>query len=248
MAANKPEIVLVHGAWHLPHHLDSLAIPLRSLGYTVHSVRLPSVLTDSTPPSFQDHQPDADAIRSVLKPLVDAKSKIVVFCHSYGGVPTSEALKDLITTKDSDKGGVIHVVACNAFVLQSGESLAETVQRPGPTDQWFDVDEKGVATVHADKGARNFYQPGVDDKSAQDAFSTVRPQAAATFVSPQVYSAWKDVPLTYISSSEDAAVPPKVQEMMLEQIPGADVIKVGGGHSPFMSMPDFVAGVVQKVA
>lgn len=60
------------------------------------------------------------------------------------------------------------------------------------------------------------------------------------------------IPVTYIRCENDTALIPDVQQMMIDAITQSGVeVSVEhcqGSHSPFLSIPDVVAGIVGRVA
>jgi len=66
------------------------------------------------PASMMD---DADVIRRAVETLLGQGKQVAVMCHSYGGVPTSQALVGL---------GVKRVVYLSALVPKVGQSLLMT--------------------------------------------------------------------------------------------------------------------------
>lgn len=84
---------------------------------------LPS--TGSTSP-LTSNQPDVLAVRQVLEELTDSGKEIIVVAHSYGSIPTCEAVKGLGREeggKLGQAGGVVRLVFIAAWLLREGESL-----------------------------------------------------------------------------------------------------------------------------
>ncbi|USW52384.1 hypothetical protein Slin15195_G057030 [Septoria linicola] len=84
-------IILVPGAWHKP---------------------------DCFPPNFN---PDVDVIRKHIEAAADAGQDVVVVAHSYGSIPTSEAIKGLdLKSRQAagKKGGVVHFFFLSAHITR----------------------------------------------------------------------------------------------------------------------------------
>lgn len=127
--STKPSIVLVHGAFHTPAHFNPLFAELRKLGYIVTVPALPST---HQKPAIKSQEPDRQAIRDAIDLELELGNDVVVFAHSYGGVPASTALKDRaksIREKQGLKGGVTAVVYSNAFLVNAGTNF--TSLNPG---------------------------------------------------------------------------------------------------------------------
>ena len=52
------------------------------------------------------------------------------------------------------------------------------------------------------------------------------------------------IPKTYVLCERDQTVPPSFQEMMTQVGGFGKVVKLGSGHSPFLSMPGKVVGTI----
>src|SRR5690242_14165031 len=89
----KPTIVAVHGAWHSPECWQPLTEILQTHGYSVRAVALPSVVDEGAqPPS--DPRDDIAAVREAILAVLEG-SDVLVVPHSYGGIPTTSAVKGL---------------------------------------------------------------------------------------------------------------------------------------------------------
>jgi hypothetical protein len=79
--------------------------------------------------------------------------------------------------------------------------------------------------------------------------SLLQYHATGAFFTPQVYSAFKFIPSTYIICELDNAIPAAFQEMMATQ-PGANMVieRLKASHSPFLSMPEETSNIIRKAA
>jgi pimeloyl-ACP methyl ester carboxylesterase len=126
---SKPAFVFVHGAWHTPGCWRKVTDILESQGYRTSCPALPS--THASPP-IPDLAPDADAVRSAVTRLLDEGLEVVVVCHSYGGIPTCEGLRDLDVKsrkENNSPGGVIRLVYISAYMVPEGFQLCPTGTR-----------------------------------------------------------------------------------------------------------------------
>lgn len=117
----KPHIILIPGAWHSASSYD-LLIPLLK-GYDVTALTLPSVGAE---PPVQTLQPEIDHIRSILLPLLDAGTDVLVVMHSYAGVAGSSALQGLSKSDRQAQqlpGGVTSLVYLCAWMVPVGQSV-----------------------------------------------------------------------------------------------------------------------------
>ena len=88
---------------------------------------------------------------------------------------------------------------------------------------------------------------------AAQAIAALRPQAMKSFTSPSPPPAWADAAYTglcaYAQCSQDNALPPAVQEMMLKLSKVEWVTRqFASSHSPFLSCPDALADFVISAA
>lgn len=127
----KPVFVLAPGAWHQAAPSYAPIIPqLQSAGYEVHTVEYPSVGAEPPTKTMYD---DADAVRAVLAPLIDAGRKVVLVVHSYGGLVGAEAVRGL---DEKQKEGILLLVYLSAFVTPKGLSILQMLG--GQPLPWMD--------------------------------------------------------------------------------------------------------------
>lgn len=217
-----PTLLLVHGAWHGSWCWDSLLPHLD--GLDVRTVDLPSAGDGRSEPAGLH----ADA--AVVRAAATAISGPVVVCgHSYGGAVVSQAVAGL--------DNVAHIVFLCAFVLAKGESVASI--GGGTPPSWWDIRADGYV-VPLNPG-QVFYQ----DVSAADTTASIarlRPQSMTAFTDVLTEAAWESVPSTYVVCTEDEAIPPFAQRQMAAR--AGTVRELDTSHSPFLSRPELVAGLL----
>lgn len=146
--SEKPVIAIVQGAWHRASHYKGLVQSLTNKGFTVLQ---PNNVTAGNDENIKGktHIDDVRTIRESLQPALDAGKRIVLICHSYGGIPGSAAVEGYQVHERQAKGlsgGISHVIYIAAFALpvkglsllsaaggQHGSFLDRTVSyaRPG---------------------------------------------------------------------------------------------------------------------
>ena len=171
--ADRPTVVLDHGAWHGAWCWEDVASRLRADGQRVVVVELPSVAAGG------DMYDDAQAVHDAIA-AVDGET--VVVGHSYGGVVITEGAAGL--------PGVRHRGYVTAFMLDEGESLLSTVG--GTLPDWVKPATEGRGMIATD-GERVFYNTCAPE-AAHAAAERLRPQANATFEQPVRSVAWREVP------------------------------------------------------
>ena len=116
-AADRPTIVLVHGAWSGPSAWDQTVAQLRKDGFQTATPRLDLLGVDS----------DVATVRAALDTISGMK---VVVAHSYGGIVASNAAYG--------RSDILALVYTAAFVPDAGDSIvsmgAGFKRGPGPPE------------------------------------------------------------------------------------------------------------------
>src|SRR5215475_12760473 len=110
--SDRPNIVLVHGAWADGSCWSAVIESLQADGYTVTAPQFPETSTDD----------DVARLRSVLS---RQSGPTVVVGHSYGG--------QIMTSLGEDAPNVVGLVYIAAFGLDEGESLGALLGSGPPT-------------------------------------------------------------------------------------------------------------------
>ena len=128
--SEKPQVVLIPGAWHTARCYDVITPLLEDAGYSTTALTLPSVGAE---PPVTSTDEDAALILSTISDLADAGQDVVVVLHSYGAVPGSDAMKGLSKDERSHrglKGGVIALVYMCAWMLPEGKCITDYPRAP----------------------------------------------------------------------------------------------------------------------
>jgi pimeloyl-ACP methyl ester carboxylesterase len=156
-----------------------------------------------------------------------------VVAHSYGGAPTTQGA--------AGADNVAHIVYLTAFMLDEGESLFGLVGGVAP--DWWDVAEDGETLMPA--RPEEIFFNDVSEDATRAAVQQLAPQSMAAVKSPVTAVAWRDVPTTYVICDQDNAIPVPAQEMLAGR--ADNVTRLDASHSPFLSQPDAVVGVIRGV-
>ncbi|KAI9847267.1 MAG: hypothetical protein M1837_002853 [Sclerophora amabilis] len=248
MAAAKPTVIFIPGAWHSPGVFQDVSQKLNQRGYPTTGLILPGVGAE---PPTRDVQDDVRTIQSSINLAVDRGQNVVLVMHSYGGIPGGSSVEGFTKSHRAKVGKTGAVVACvyiSAFALQQGESLLGFSQ--GRYSPWINVegDRLTVDPIDAD---RVFYGKTSDPNSAETLGHTgtkLPHQCRATFETPATYEPWPEVPCTYLLCEADEAIPPLYQRAMVSRVEGCHVVSCGCSHSPFLDDPDMVAEVIDAAA
>jgi pimeloyl-ACP methyl ester carboxylesterase len=235
-------VVLVHGAWHGAWCFEPVVDRLTASGVRAVAVDLPGHGADPGP--LSDLHGDAARVREVLARIDDP---VVLLGHSYGGA---------VITQAGDHRGVSHLVYLCALVLDENESCAsaaaaETASHPisheGRPDlgSGFIPDGQGAVTLDRSVAAACLYND-CDPETVDWALARLGPQPLVTLQQTPTTVAWRATPSTYIVCANDMAIHPDLQRILARRCTNS--AEWQSGHSPFMSQPDRLAGLVRALA
>jgi pimeloyl-ACP methyl ester carboxylesterase len=227
--ADKPNIVLVHGAWADGSSWGDVIAPLQADGYDVTAVQLP--LT-SVP----------DDVATLLNVLSLQDGPTLVAAHSYGGF--------VISALPADAPNVIGLVYVAAFAPDEGESgkALTSVEPPPPGFAALRPDAAGNVWLDPD-GFLEFFMPDVDAARARVFEAAQKPVSGATFQSEEPFPtpAWRSFPTWYLVATQDQIIPPDGQRLFAQRM-GATVSEVESGHVPLVSQPGAVIEAITSAA
>ena len=225
--SNRPNIILVHGAWADGSSWSAVIEELQAKGYKVTAPQFP--LT-----SLAD---DVARLRQVLA-LQDGPTILVG--HSYGG--------QIITALGTDAPDVVGLGYIAAFGLDEGESLGALLSQ-GPTPPALAhqvVDKRGFVWLPQDDFV-NHFAADVDPVKARVMYAVQQPLAATAFNEAMGVPAWKSLPSWYLITTDDQALPPPAQHLFAKRM-RATVIEVPSSHLPFVSHPRDVVKLIETAA
>lgn len=227
--ANDPTVVLVHGAWHGAWVWTAFEKVLADRGVPSIAVDLTSQGTDAA--RLGDLRSDVDLLRGTI---AGVDGPVVVLAHSaYGGIVTSEAA--------DGPDNVTRIVLLTSFAADVGESLSGLFGGNGQPP--FIDPSDGLLTVKPGWGTRLFYSDCPPEVAA-DAEARLLPQHAVTFGQEVRAAAWRTVPTSYILTTEDHAMHPDGQRRMAARV--GDSVDLHSGHSPFLTQPEKLAGLLAE--
>ncbi|KAJ5470098.1 hypothetical protein N7530_007455 [Penicillium desertorum] len=239
---DKPTFVFSLGAWLTPIVLDAVRDRLNTLGYPSECPAHPSI--GAEPPSLT-LEDDVASMRRVLRTLADEGKDIVLVAHSYGGVVASTASEGLVKhvrAESGKPGGIIKVVYLAAFALDKGQSLLGMLG--GNYLPWMKIEGD---YVRADgTGAVGWQDLTVEQQEKWN--RTTMHTSRAVFSGESTYEPWRDIPCAYIICEQDLALPLAIQEFFASKMGGPDTThRLPSSHSPFLSMPDRLVGVLEEI-
>ncbi|TVY83159.1 hypothetical protein LSUE1_G006944 [Lachnellula suecica] len=221
MASLLPSIVLVHGAWHTPQNYSQYADALRKHGFKVLVPHLPSCSGASPPDAFLSE--DIAAVRDIVEPLVQAGECVLMVMHSYGGAVGTDAVLGLTFPErkaTGEAGGVVHMFYMCAYILPPGRTIFSVVEEAGMAHLWPQFVENAEDGSTFPKDPVQLFFGGVESGATWQGLQHLVRSPMNAFETETRGEAWRRVPVTYILTQQDYAVPRVYQDLMLEKVKG----------------------------
>lgn len=210
------DVILVHGLFHQPAHMEVLAAALQRRGATVHIPRL--------------HRGSlADDTAAVQRTVDRCEGAPVILGHSYGGAVIAGV------------GGASRFVFVAAFAPEVGESCAELGGPDALVNHWVRPHPSGGSCIPPEVAPALFYGD-CDPEVAARASSLLVPQAPGHGRGVVQRAEWKSTRSHYVVCSDDRAVAPALQHRMAQRCHSSQVI--AASHSPYISQPELIADII----
>ncbi|WP_431103025.1 alpha/beta fold hydrolase [Roseateles noduli] len=241
-AADKPTIVLVHGAFEDASVWTHTQTQLKSDGYKVVTVNLPGHPSNPLAPD----KASLDVYRDAVLTVIDAeKAPVVLVGHSFGGITISavgEARPEKIKS-------LVYLAAYLPTEGQSLLSLANT-DRDSKLGPFVQIQkEKGIASIAYTARADLFANDGPPElrKAIPDLLldENLAPLATPVHVTPERFG---KVDKVYIKTAKDVVVSPYLQTEMIKATPVRLTLSVDTGHTPFLTAPKELAKAIEASA
>lgn len=215
-----PEVILVHGLYHQPQHMQPLREALEARGATVHSPRL--------------HQGSLAADTEAVQRAVDAcRDRPILVAHSYGGAVVAGVERAL------------SFVFVAAFAPRAGESCAQLGGPDAPVNPFVRPHPAGGTFIPSEMAVELFFAD-CDPYAAQRAVDLLVPQASGHGRGVVEAASWERSISHYIVCSDDRAMSPALQMRMAKRCSSHEVLSAS--HSPYISQPHRVAASVLQSA
>jgi pimeloyl-ACP methyl ester carboxylesterase len=233
MTAQKPTIVLVHGAFAESSSWNGVIAQLQQ-----HDVRAIAVANP-----LRRLAGDAAYVRDVLASI---DGPVVLVGHSYGGLVISEAA--------SGNEAVVGLVYVAAFVPETGQSALElSTSAPGSTlgDTLtaYPVSSGGDELAIRPELFHHQFAADVSPEVAALMAATQRPvtQAALSEGLPTDRPAWRDVPSWHVFGDQDLNIPVAVHRAGAERAGSRGTHEIAGAsHAISVSQPAAVAATIAE--
>jgi pimeloyl-ACP methyl ester carboxylesterase len=224
---DRPNIVLVHGAWADGSSWSAVIERLQADGFHVTAPQFP--LT-----SLAD---DVARLRQVLE-FQDGPT--IVAGHSYGG--------QVMTALGTDAPNVVGLVYIAAFGLDEGESLGALLSQGPVTPALAHLftDKRGYGWLSEDDFVHHF-AADVDPTKARVMYAVQQALAASAFEDVMGVPAWKSLPSWYLVAADDQAIPPAAERQFAKRM-GATTVEVPSSHVAMVSHPGEVVELIETAA
>lgn len=233
--------VLVHGAWQAPYVWDSVQAELSGSGNKVIVVTLPGHGTDTTAP----YQLSLDLYRDkVIDAIAAADSNLILVGHSMGGMVIT-AVGEKIPSR------IRTLVYIGAFLPSPGQALTDLAaldpdSRLGPL--LIPSADRLTLDVKRDSLTSLFIHDG-SEADKQRVLDNYRPEPAIPFTGKVAWTRenFGAVEKVYIKTLQDKVISPRLQDSMIAAAGIKTVYTVNSSHSPFLSQPKELAGLLRKI-
>ncbi|KAI1865036.1 uncharacterized protein JN550_008582 [Neoarthrinium moseri] len=216
---------IIPSAWLKATAWNGFRHKLDEAGYASELVALPTVGGREAP--LAQLADDIATVQAVLARLKHEGRRILILCHSSGGLVASNAVVGF---------NVLGIIFLSAFMIPSGKALLDMLG--GNPLPWMKVEGDRVRGVPAMIPQVAFND--MDEGSQQEWTKEMTHTSISLFVTPSAYEPWADgVPCGYIFCENDNSLPLPVQQQMAALIKSTTcTATIQSGHCPFLSKPD----------
>lgn len=220
----RPRLLLVHGAFHGAWCWDRLRPELQRLGISHEAVDLP----------FTSAEDDVAAVRGAID---TSDESVIVLGHSFGGAVISGAAVE----NGEPYGPCSSLIFLTAIMSGPDQSVDFSGASGMASIELGEV----TASIDPDAAPSAFYNR-CSAKDADWATAHLRSMPTSTLTtSPPALPAWRVLPSAYIVCTDDRILSTRVEEQMAEN--AGSVKRIDSDHSPFLSCPDILSGVLQEI-
>jgi pimeloyl-ACP methyl ester carboxylesterase len=224
-SSRRATVVVIHGAWADGSSWELVLRKLLREGLNV--VAAPIPLT-----SLSD---DAACLK---RTIARTEGPVIVVGHAYAGAVVG-------TASDPRVEALVYVAA---LAPDEGETVAQVFYRddPHPDQPKLAPDGDGFIWMPESGFDRAFSQNATAEQIAL-CKAVQRPISVHCIQEPAPAAAWKTKPTWYLLAEQDRMINPKTQRFMAERMK-ATVKSFAVDHTPLLTAPDKVAGIILEAA
>ena len=233
--ADRPTVVLVHGAFADSSSWNGVIEDLKRDGYPVIAAANP----------LRGLHSDAEYVGSVLDSV---SGPVVLAGHSYGGSVMSEAAVGHPNVK-----ALVYIAS---FILEPGESTSQLAAKfPGaelgpalnPVPFPLPNGASGNDLYIKQDEFHRVFAADVAPEITELMAATQRPITEAALNEPASEAAWKSIPSWNMVTTEDLAIPAESMRFMGERAK-SQTVEIDASHAVTVSHPEAVADLIGEAA
>jgi len=230
--AEKPTVVLVHGAFADASGWEQVIERLQKDGYPV--------IAPANP--LRSLSGDSEYLKSILDQIA---GPIVLVGHSYGGAVITNA-----AAGNSNVKALVYIDGLIPDVGEDGIHLAgegsqvptSIVPKPfppfGPNDLDFYIRQDVF---------REVFSADVSARTAAMMWASQRPAAAATLGELTTAAAWQTIPSWAMIGRQDRIITPDALRFLATRA-GSTIVEINSSHVPMISHPNKVTDLINEAA
>jgi len=238
---NSSTIVLVHGAWADASSWDAVTPLLKAQGHEVIAVNLAGHGKDTTSFAGISFQTYVDQVKAAI----GTRTNVVLVGHSFAGMVISQVAEEI-------PAQIRELVYLGAALPHDGDSLLALANQDPASHIGKSL------TIDKEHGAAIISKDAVADIFAADAPAQVQAYLSANIKAEPLAPLATPVHLTdknfgsikkvYIHTLNDHAISYPAQQYMVKAGNVAKEYTLASSHTPFISMPDKLAGILVSVS
>jgi len=221
----KPTIIFVHGIWADGSSWSNQITALQAKGYPVISVQNPITSL-------------ADDVAATKRAIEQAKGKVILVGHSWGGFVITQA------GNDPKVVGLVYVAALAPDLDESLMSLS--AKGPAVTLGNYFAPVGGFIYL-TQEGVKAVFAQDLKEKEQNLIYATQTPGAQNVFADKSAAPAWKTKPSWYIVAKSDKAIHPELERFMAKRI-NAKTTEIEASHVVMLSHPKEVLAIIEEAA